>query len=126
MNRLLLKIVIQERLIDQTIKTTQSLVFTETLNTDYARKISVFHVLQVHSKDLLITSIDGVIFDTNDQDQVTINSDFIVRVDSIIEVNEEQIKFLGNIDILGYDLGRTRIKNYLKDLEETEFKLAIA
>lgn len=126
MNRLLLKIVIQERLIDQTIKTTQSLVFTETLNTDYARKISVFHVLQAHSKDPLITSIDGVKFDTNDQDQVTINSDFIVRVGSIIEVNEEQIKFLGNIDILGYDLGRTRIKNYLKDLEETEFKLAIA
>ena len=126
MNRLLLKIIVQERLIDGSIKSTQSLVFTETLDAEYARKISVFHVLQAHSKDPLITSLDEVKFDTNDHDQVTINSDFIVRVASMIEVSEEQIQFLGNIDILGYDLGRTRIKKYLNDLEDNKSKLAIA
>ena len=126
MNRLLLKIIIQERLIDGSIKSTQSLVFTETLDTEYARRLSVFHVLQVYSKDPLITSIDEVKFDINDHDQVTINSDFVVRVASIIKVNEEQIQFLKNIDILGYDLGRTRIKKYLNDLEDNKSKLAIA
>lgn len=118
MNRLLFKIIIQKRLIDRSIKSIQSLVFTETLDVEYARKISVFHVMQAHSRDPLITSIDEVKFDTIDQDQVTINDDFVVRVASMIEVSEEQIQFLGNIDILGYDLGRNRIKNYLNDLEK--------
>lgn len=126
MNRLLLKIIIQERLIDQTIKNTQSLVFTETLDIEHARKISVFHILQTHSRNPLISSIDEVKFDIDDQDQVTINNEFVVRVASMIEVSEEQLRFLANIDILGYDLGRTRIKDYLYDLEKTEIKLAIA
>lgn len=115
MNKLLIKIVIQERLVDGSIKTTQSLVFTETLDFDYARKLAIYHIVQAHSKDPMITSIESIKFDVDDENQCTLSESFIVRVASIIEVSAEQIQFLGSIDILGYDLGRTRIKNYFKE-----------
>ncbi len=51
----------------------------------------------------------------DDENQYTLSGSFIVRVASIIEVSAKQIQFLGSIDILGYDLGRTRIKNYFKE-----------
>lgn len=113
MNKLLFKILIQERLENKEILSTQHLVFSESLDRDFASKLCVFHILQNHSKNPMISRMEDVLFDEDDSAQFTINNDFVVRIMHINEVTQEQITFLGELDILGYSMGTPRLKKYL-------------